>query len=234
MKALFVILLSGCGGSVPFTVVSLNIASGAGEGYRTPEARAKQAAFLGDQHADIIGLQEVDVGTVRSDGQDTAAQATSGLRGTLVFGRSFPFDGGAYGNAVFVAQPNAVVSSRIVMLPLGGRDEQRSYLEVVVRLIDGREVTVVNTHLTLTALSSPELGAEQAAVLREIRAPNLVVMGDFNQESNQVALPLKLETIGDGPDQVWGADSLGGTGELVPTNGCSDHRFAARATFGDQ
>lgn len=53
-------------------VMTLNLANGAGEGYRTPENRAKQAALIADARASVVGFQEVDAGVDRTRDVNTA------------------------------------------------------------------------------------------------------------------------------------------------------------------
>ena len=53
-------------------LVTLNIANGAGDAYRTAEARSQQAAWLEQTEPGVVALQEVDVGVKRTDDRNTA------------------------------------------------------------------------------------------------------------------------------------------------------------------
>lgn len=53
--------------------MTVNIANGAGDSFRTAESRARQGAFVARSAAQLVGLQEVDVGADRSGNLDTAA-----------------------------------------------------------------------------------------------------------------------------------------------------------------
>lgn len=64
---------------VPVALATLNIASGAGDRYRTLAHRAKQGAFLAATGAEVLALQEVDLGTDRSGNADTAAAVAAGV-----------------------------------------------------------------------------------------------------------------------------------------------------------
>lgn len=98
-----VALIAGCSGgpSPSLTLVTLNIASGAADVYRTPEARARQAALLDASGAQLAALEEVDVDVERSGRIDTAravARIDCGIRrcaagaGAVVFAMAFRGD----------------------------------------------------------------------------------------------------------------------------------------------
>ncbi len=68
------------------TLMTLNVASGAGDSFRTAENRKKQSAFVARSAAEVVGLQEVDVGVERSGKIDTAASVAASLAfGTCTF-----------------------------------------------------------------------------------------------------------------------------------------------------
>jgi Endonuclease/Exonuclease/phosphatase family len=55
----------------PLTLLTVNIANGAGNFYRTSDTRAAQAAFVARSGATIVGMEEVDIGVDRSAHADT-------------------------------------------------------------------------------------------------------------------------------------------------------------------
>jgi endonuclease/exonuclease/phosphatase family metal-dependent hydrolase len=61
----------------PVTVMTLNIANGAADAFRTAESRVKQGAFVARSAAELVGLQEVDVGADRSGNVDTVASVAA-------------------------------------------------------------------------------------------------------------------------------------------------------------
>lgn len=63
----------------PITLMTLNIACGAGDAFRTAENRVKQGAFVARSGAEMIGFQEVDVGVDRSGNVDTAASVAAAI-----------------------------------------------------------------------------------------------------------------------------------------------------------
>lgn len=68
------------------TVMSFNMASGAGDRFRTAANRRAQGVFLGRSAPDVVGLQEVDLGVDRSGGADTAHEVAAALAGGVGFG----------------------------------------------------------------------------------------------------------------------------------------------------
>jgi endonuclease/exonuclease/phosphatase family metal-dependent hydrolase len=63
------------------TVMSFNMASGAGDRFRTAANRRAQGVFLGRSAPDVVGLQEVDLGVDRSGDADTAHELAAALAG---------------------------------------------------------------------------------------------------------------------------------------------------------
>jgi endonuclease/exonuclease/phosphatase family metal-dependent hydrolase len=112
--AVALLLGSGCTAdraSSPITLLTLNLANGAGDEYRTPAARARQAAFVASTGAQLIALQEVDLNVQRSGYADCAREVAAidctvdvppftpdGIRrcvsddGAVLFGRAFQGD----------------------------------------------------------------------------------------------------------------------------------------------
>lgn len=56
------------------TILTLNLANGAGDVYRTPESRQRQAAFIADSGAQLVGMQEVDLSVERSGRADCSRE----------------------------------------------------------------------------------------------------------------------------------------------------------------
>jgi endonuclease/exonuclease/phosphatase family metal-dependent hydrolase len=95
----------------PITLLTLNVASGAGDAYRTQEARARQDSFVASTGAQLFALEEVDLDVQRSHEIDVAKAVagfdctvsvppftSDGLRrctgagGTVSYGRAFEGD----------------------------------------------------------------------------------------------------------------------------------------------
>lgn len=99
------IVASGCGDdAAPIRLLSFNMANGAGDVYRTPDSRMRQAEFIAQSGAQLVALQEVDLNVERSGWVDTA-RAVSGLD-CLVKQPPFSADGvrrciGTTGSVIF-------------------------------------------------------------------------------------------------------------------------------------
>lgn len=148
---------------------------------------AKIAAVIGEARADIVGLQEVDMGTRRSDGQRQADElgALTGL-GNVSFGASFPFDGGSYGVAILSRWPLA--NAETVRLDThakveGGYEPRIAVVADVVA--NGRAFTFATLH---ASLHEEEHDGNASALLGALgtRARRAIVTGDFNERPEGV------------------------------------------------
>jgi hypothetical protein len=92
--------------------------------------------YLSAQRADLVGLQEVDVGTTRMDGMDTLAViAKAGGYPYYAFTKAFDFGGGGYGTAVLSRFPILDVQT----VPLySAKLEPRAFCHAVIDLGDRR------------------------------------------------------------------------------------------------
>lgn len=135
------------------------------------------AADLLAAQADVVGLQEVDVGTTRVGGRDTLAELAAALGWEHYrFCRAIDFAGGEYGTAVLSRYP--ILSFKVIPLPCEGAREARSVGHAVIDA-DGTRVDFFNTHLSVesAAVRLPQFDA--LADLTE-QFPGWILTGDFN------------------------------------------------------
>lgn len=137
-------------------------------------ALARACAVL---DADLLTVQEVDVGVARSGGVDQVAAIAdaTGLQPTFV--RTLDLEGGAYGHALFARGEVAVVE-RIELDSAGA--EPRAAVVADVLLLAEVEVRVVATHLSV---APPVAAAQLRSLLSGLRPPSgipSVLMGDCN------------------------------------------------------
>lgn len=224
--------------------VSLNIACGAG--WTGPGDRAWQNTFLAGLGADVIGMQEVDVGVARSGGGNTAAQSTATMPGTIRFAKCASVNGqgvltqgasGAVGVALWARAGLTVVDSWPVPLDYadqagGGDGWPRCALIAVIS--DGvREFSVAVTHLTVG--ENAYVRERRRLEVQETAAYGVdILLADTNALGGEIAadMPpiLHLCSNPDFPgciDQAWSQGPC--TGRLVPTHNASDHPYAAVA-----
>ena len=184
-----------CGAALPVDatprvvrVLTYNIHHGEGTDRRFDLERL--AAVIKSVNPDLVGLQEVDDKTARSNGVDQTARLgeLTGLR--AIFGKAMDYQGGAYGLAILSRWP--IVESRTHPLPAPTGVEPRTVLEA--RILAGapaKEIVFLVTHLDHRA--DPEQRMNQAAKLREIFPPAkdalpALLVGDLNATPESAVL----------------------------------------------
>ncbi len=164
------------GAAEPLRAVSYNIRHGLGA---DGELRLdRTAAVLGNMHADVIGLQEVDRRTARSQGIDQPEWLGQRLGMRAVFAKFMDFQGGHYGLAILSKFP--ILEQRVVNLPEG--HEPRVALAIRIDPSgDGRSVWVVDLHLDWVDDDAYRYAQAQrlGQFLQGLREP-YVLLGDFN------------------------------------------------------
>lgn len=199
------------------------------------------AARLGDVcasfDADVLALQEVDQGTIRTRNVDLAAEVARRCAMASVFGASRRFPGGWYGNALLVR--GAVESWSVARLPRVPRwhwwQEPRTLLQASVRLTGG-PLSVAVTHLAVPqVVNGPQL--DRVLALVDARPQPLVVLGDLNRFPSTVepaARAAGLFYVAHGPtcpvprrrlviDHVLVSPDVGVAGVEVRSTEMSDH-----------
>lgn len=127
--------------------------------------------------ADVVGLQEVDVGTSRVHGRNTLSELAHALGWEHYrFCRAIDFAGGGYGTAILSRFP--IVSFEQTHFDVPAPREGRAVGHAVIDA-HGERVDFFNTHLSY---ESNELRAGQFATLADLvaRTPAWVLTGDFN------------------------------------------------------
>lgn len=168
--------LSGPPPPPPLRVVTWNI-----EGHAAlwrPDHLELVAEAIRRLDPDLVALQEVHRGTWQARSRDQLAELAAATGLAAWFGPSFETLGGEFGNALLTR--GEVIAARVVPLP--GVGEPRSILAVRLR-IDGREVSVLATHLTAWGPLRRGVRMRQIGCLaEEVRraAPPVVVAGDLN------------------------------------------------------
>nr|WP_244472611.1 endonuclease/exonuclease/phosphatase family protein [Methylobacterium sp. Leaf89] len=165
----------------PLRLLSYNIRHGRGTDGRVDLERVARA--IRSSHADIVALQEVDLGRARTGGVDQAQALARQLGLRAHFHAALQVETERYGDAILTRHPSRLI--RAGGLPgLAGRPglEPRGALWVEVAC-DGHRLQVLNTHLGLVA-------AEQKGQLAALLGPDwlaaasaagpVVLAGDFN------------------------------------------------------
>lgn len=138
--------------------------------------------------ADLLALQEVDVGVPRSDRADQAGAIAAALGMDVVFGKAARVDGvGKYGNALLAR--GTISDVEVLPLPRAARrHEPRAAILATVALdgLEGRALSVCATHLSI---HRPEVHDQLGAVVDALahRPGPLVLVGDLNLLPEEVA-----------------------------------------------
>jgi endonuclease/exonuclease/phosphatase family metal-dependent hydrolase len=135
------------------------------------------AARIAALDADVVALQEVEVGTKNAAGLDQSWELAQRLGMERAFTATLSRDGGLYGIALLSKKP--IRSIKRIELPGAMGLEPRVVLDAVVD-DDGRPVHVLVTHADVL----PWAGARHATAIAEaIKArvgEGVVLLGDFN------------------------------------------------------
>jgi endonuclease/exonuclease/phosphatase family metal-dependent hydrolase len=165
--------------------------------------------------ADVVALQELDAGRARSGGVLQAREVARLLDMDFHFHAVWQIEGGSYGNAVLSRRPLRLVRAGSLPGPFGRfARETRGVLWMAVRMDDGQELNVFNTHLGL----SPRERREQARALLGsdwLGHPECgeaaVLCGDLNCGPGSAAYGLLLSRLRDAqlafkgrrPQRTW-------------------------------
>jgi endonuclease/exonuclease/phosphatase family metal-dependent hydrolase len=171
-------LLSACATPHEARVLSYNIHHGQGEDGRFDLGRI--AAVIRASGADLVALQEVDVGTARAGGVDQAAELGRLTGMHAVFGEAMPYDGGSYGEAILSAWDVAVRD--VIPLPASQGHEPRCVVLVgVVPPWGGPLLHFAGTHLDHTVGDTNRLAQVRTlcATIQASGAP-ILLAGDLN------------------------------------------------------
>lgn len=146
--------------SPTFRVMTFNIHHG--EGLDGQVDLPRIAEVIRRERADLVALQEVDKGVLRTARRDLSGElaALTGL--TSVFSNNFHYQGGEYGNAVLSRFP--VLSATNSQYQMLRTNEQRGILQLTLE-IHGRQLIFMNTHIDYR-----QDDAERLQNVREIQA----------------------------------------------------------------
>ncbi len=185
--------------------------------------------------ADLLALQEVDVGVPRSNRADQPAAVARATGMEVVFGRAHRPGGiGKYGNALLARGPISDVE--VLRLPKRARRHEPRAAILATVTLDSRPLSVAATHLSI---HRPEVHDQLAAVVEALVRRPLphLLLGDLNLLAEEVAPVVTaagLTLVGGGPtfpasNPSIRIDHLAAAGltprsTAVVATPCSDHR----------
>lgn len=140
------------------------------------------AAVINAEKPDLVGLQEIDVNTIRSGkGKNQAQELASRTGMNFYFAKGIDYEGGEYGVAIL--SRFAISDAKIYRLPTdpSTNGEPRVLVTAKIVLPSGRAIRFANTHMD--AQKSPvsrEMQIKEInAIASKERLP-MVITGDFN------------------------------------------------------
>jgi endonuclease/exonuclease/phosphatase family metal-dependent hydrolase len=174
-----VILVGAAQAELPqeIRVVTYNIHHGEGTDGKLDLERI--AAVINSEKPDLVGLNEVDQGTRRTQQIDMPAELAKLTGMTAVFEKNIDHDGGKYGNAVLSRLP--IVRHENHKLPSDYKGEQRGVLEVEVGNKD-EPLLFLCTHLDYRPDDHERLASIETIekVVAESDGQPVILVGDLN------------------------------------------------------
>ena len=221
-------------------VISYNIHHGQGTDGKLDLQRI--AALVKAEKADIVALQEVDRGTLRTARRDLPAELAKLTGMNVCFDKNIDYQGGEYGNVILSRFP--IVQKTNTRYQMLSQHEQRGLLQVVLE-VDGRKLLFMSTHLDYhNDDSERELDVKtiKAAWASNTNMP-VILCGDFNEGPGSRTyrrlsefLTDTWKTVGKGSgftfassgpweriDYIWYSGPLQPLHTWIPKSNASDH-----------
>ena len=137
------------------------------------------AQLIQRERADMVALQEVDKGVVRTARRDFPAELAALTGMNCVFSNNFSFQGGEYGNAVLTRFPVLRVTNTPYQMLRAG--EPRGLMQLFLD-IHGRELVFMNTHIDYRPDDAERMlnVGEIETRLKLYAGRPIILCGDFN------------------------------------------------------
>jgi endonuclease/exonuclease/phosphatase family metal-dependent hydrolase len=190
------LLFAACHASAQQTVRVLSYNIHHGEGVDLKIDLDRIAKVILSAEPDLVAVQEVDVRTTRVAGADQALELSRLTNMHVVFGRTIPYRGGWYGNALLSRWPvNHHVNHEMPFTP--GR-ERRGIIEALIlappSATAGSDFHMLATHLD-TAETDRLLAVKRLREILSERPPDwpMIIAGDMNATSGSAVVNLLEE-----------------------------------------
>ena len=173
---------------VDLTVVTYNIHHG--EGVDELYSAIRIARTLEQYKPDLVALQEVDMGTNRTEGDLQVNIIANHLGMFYVFGKTIDYLGGEYGNAILSKYP--IISTQNTDISPGITSERRGLLRATID-IGFRTLKFYSTHFGIMdeeqSYHSKRLGKVFKLSMNNVP---IIFCGDLNAEPYSVQLTLLM------------------------------------------
>lgn len=148
------------------------------------------AAVINAEKPDLVGLQEIDVNTIRSGkGQNQAQQLALKTGMEFYFAKAIDHEGGDYGVAILSRYK--ILEPKVYKLPTdpATKGEPRILATAKIKLPSGDEILFANTHLDAqkSPLNKEMQIKEINAIASKERLP-MIITGDFNAVANSTVI----------------------------------------------
>lgn len=148
------------------------------------------AKVINDSGADLVGLQEVDVNTIRSGKSSNQAEDLGKMTGMHVFfSKGIDYQGGEYGTAILSRYP-IKEAERFELPDLEGLKAEPRTLAVVTVEVEGKWVKFANTHLDYTNAENNLLQVNKILEIFEGEKLPVILVGDFNALPESASIQL--------------------------------------------
>ncbi|MEJ5088783.1 endonuclease [Sphingobacterium faecium] len=139
------------------------------------------AAIIKRTHADLVGLQEIDVNLDRSQNIDQAKKLAELTGMHYFFSKGINLDAGEYGTVILSKYP--IVKTERLELPSPIASEKRS-LGIIHIKLNGRTIKFANTHLDL---KNENRLAQTAFIIDKFKNDQelVILVGDLNAEPEE-------------------------------------------------
>jgi endonuclease/exonuclease/phosphatase family metal-dependent hydrolase len=207
---------TGCTTSSPrkapvrLRVMTFNIHHGEGLDGKVDLARI--AALIQQEQADLVALQEVDKGVLRTDQRDLPGELAQLTGMTAVFANNHRVQGGEYGNAILSRFP--VLGMTNLHYQMLRPSEQRGLLQAEVN-VHGRPLVFMSTHIDYRPNDAERWSnvGEMEATVQGYAGKTVILGGDFNDRPDSRVYERLSQTFTD----VWTAAGQG-DGFTFPAN----------------
>ncbi|HEV7798143.1 MAG TPA: endonuclease/exonuclease/phosphatase family protein [Pyrinomonadaceae bacterium] len=169
------------------------------------------ADVIGNEHPDLVGLQEVDRGVKRTELRDEILELAKLTGMDYAFAHNLDFQGGQYGVAILSRLPIQKIDHRKYE---NRREAERRGMIRVEAKVDNRVVNFVTTHLDYQYEDGRVFETEQMLEFLQGVKGLLIVVGDFNDEPSGAAYKLMLGRFQD----AWITGKTKGEGLSYPAD----------------
>lgn len=182
------------------TVLSFNVRSARGDAEELPrydEANLNRlVALIEELRPDAVLLQELDRGVDRSQRIDQFEVLRAAIDMQGDFARTVDYQGGQFGIAVLTR--HEIVATDHIRLPRLGGKEPRALQHLRIRLDNGAELDLFNTHIDPRPVSRDRQIALILEHTRRLARGPAILAGDFNTASDSSPLARAATAWNDG------------------------------------